>query len=122
MSIYSMVEDQRPPEAARGAQTHKVKSWPQFFEAILDGRKCHEMRRSSERDYQVGDTLHLQEFDPNEEHYTGREQRVLVTYVTSSDYPCALSDGALAEGFCVLSIRPTDKDNADGADMGFCRI
>ena len=83
---------------------HKVKSWPQFFEATLSGAKTHEVRRSTDRDYQVGDKLRLQEYDPETSAYTGRELVVLITYKTSADMPCALSDECLHSDFCILSI------------------
>jgi hypothetical protein len=36
---------------------HKVKSWPQFFEATLSGDKTHDLRYSKERDYKVRDAI-----------------------------------------------------------------
>lgn len=73
-----------------------MKSWPRLFEATLRGAKTHEVRKSRERDYQIGDLLRLQEFDPEVQQYTGRELVVRITYLTSAEYPCALSeDGCL---------------------------
>jgi hypothetical protein len=89
---------------------HELKTWPVGFVAILSGEKTHEIR-PADRDYQVGDTLHLREFVPHEPckgsgeiaeaqlhqaHYlvqpctcqpprgvyTGRECEVTVGYVT----------------------------------------
>ncbi len=54
----------------------------------------------------MGDRLLLREFDPANQRFTGREQTVLVTYVTSADLPCALSEEALNPDFCILSIAP----------------
>ncbi|WP_413887073.1 DUF3850 domain-containing protein [Tateyamaria sp.] len=88
----------------RGSVTHVLKCWPEFFEAIADGRKKHDLRRSTDRDLRVGDQLHLMEFDPSNGCYTGRSQAVWVTYVTSADLPCALSGEALSQDFCILSI------------------
>jgi hypothetical protein len=65
---------------------HHVKSWPEFFEATFSGVKTFEIRRN-ERDYQVGDVLVLEEWEPNTASmanggsYTGRKLRKLVTYV-----------------------------------------
>jgi hypothetical protein len=50
----------------------RVKSWPSFFEATLAGVKTHDVRRMGDRDYQVGDTLLLMEFDPEKQQYTRR--------------------------------------------------
>jgi Domain of unknown function (DUF3850) len=58
---------------ARNSVEHKVKSWPQFFELMLSGEKTHELRRSDDRDFRVGDLLRLQELDPTTNRYTGRE-------------------------------------------------
>jgi Domain of unknown function (DUF3850) len=98
---------QRSSEASassRESLEHKVKSWPQFFEQILSGEKAHELRRN-DRNFRVGDLLRLQEYDPKENRYTGRELRVKITYITSEDLPCALSESALHPGFCILSIK-----------------
>jgi hypothetical protein len=89
---------------ARPRMEHKVKSWPSFFEATLSGVKTHDVRRMSDRDYQVGDTLRLMEFDPETKKYTGRELSVRITYVTSAKSPCALSDSCLHPDYCILSI------------------
>jgi Domain of unknown function (DUF3850) len=83
---------------------HELKCWPQFFEAIAKGHKRHDLRRADDRDFRVGDRLRLREFDPGFKRYTGREQIVEVTYITSAKQPCALSEGALDPGYCILSI------------------
>jgi hypothetical protein len=89
---------------ARGPIEHKVKSWPQFFEATLSGAKTHEVRRLTDRDYRVGDRLLLQEYDPTTETYSGRELVVRITSMTSAESPCALSEECLHPDFCILSI------------------
>ena len=54
-------------------KVHDLKTWPDSFQAVLDGTKTHELR-PSDRDYEVGDVLHLQEFVPCERcHGTRRE-------------------------------------------------
>jgi hypothetical protein len=91
-------------DATRSPVEHRVKSWPHLFEATVAGVKNHELRRASDRDYRVGDTLRLQEFDPVARRYTARELTVRITYITSAKFPCALSEGALHPDFCILSI------------------
>ena len=83
---------------------HNVKSWPQFFEATLSGVKLHDVRRLTDRDYRVGDRLRLQEYDPNTRTYSGRELVVRITYMTSAEVPCALSQQCLHHDYCILSI------------------
>jgi len=89
---------------ARGPIEHKVKSWPLFFEATLSGAKTHEVRRMTDRDYRVGDTLLLQEYDPTTQTHSGRELVVRITYMTSPEAPCALSEQCLHPDYCILSI------------------
>lgn len=87
---------------------HELKCWPQFFEAIVDGKKRHDLRRADDRNFAPGDRLRLREFDPDRDCFTGRWQDVLVTYVTSADQPCALSNAALHPSYCILSIALAD--------------
>ncbi len=84
--------------------THTVKSWIEFFEPISRGEKVHELR-FDDRNYQVGDVLSLQEYDPHASKYTGRTLKVQITYLTSAERPCAMSNAGLNKGFVILSIR-----------------
>jgi len=93
------------PSVKARAVEHKLKCWPQFFAAIVAGLKTHDLRRRDDRDFHVGDTLLLREFDPGVEAYTGRTARAVITYITSNESPCALSQDALHPDFCILSIR-----------------
>jgi len=84
---------------------YKLKSWPEFFTEIFEGRKKHDMRKCDDRDFKVGDILLLQEYDGDSKIYTGREVEVEVTYITSEKTPCAWSPTALKQDFCILSIK-----------------
>src|SRR5690349_13320585 len=42
---------------------HKLKTWPEEFEAVLTGQKNFELREN-DRQFCIGDTLRLQEFKP----------------------------------------------------------
>lgn len=85
------------------SRVHRLRSSPQYFQAILDGRKRHELRRT-DREFNVGDILELVEHDLSTRELTGRSVRVRITYITSEEEPCALSAEALAPGFCLLSV------------------
>jgi hypothetical protein len=83
---------------------HVLKSWPQFFQPILDGTRCHELRRN-DRNFSVGDVLELHEYDPLSHSYSGRVCSADVTSMTSNEVPCAVSDVALNPDFAILSIK-----------------
>jgi Domain of unknown function (DUF3850) len=89
----------------RGPVEHVLKCWPQFFDAISAEAKTHDLRRSDDRDFRVGDVMLLREFDPNKNTYTGRTLKVAITYITCADQACALSNRALHPDYCILSIK-----------------
>ena len=62
-------------------QRHDLKTWPRQFSAILAGSKKYELR-VNDRNFQEGDELMLQEWDPKTERYTGRHALTTVTYMT----------------------------------------
>lgn len=91
------------PGPFRNGREHELKCWPQFFEAIEEGRKRYEVRHN-DRDYRYGDTLHLREWDPKDEAYTGRTMRVVVTYLMQGQQSEVLKD--LPRSLVVMSIWP----------------
>ena len=78
--------------------THKLKTWPEYYNAILTGKKKFEIRKN-DRDYKVGDTLDLREYDHKTKSYTGNEMNVEVTYILTNDNPFIKIDG-----FVIMSI------------------
>jgi uncharacterized protein YqfB (UPF0267 family) len=64
-------------------RVHKLKIWPQFFEAILSGEKTFEVR-SNDRDFQQGEFLQLREFDKTKQSFTGRTLLRRVNYVAKN--------------------------------------
>ena len=59
---------------------HRLKTLPMFFDAVIEGHKTFEIRLD-DRNFKVGDVLHLVEWDGSRE--TGREHRCRVTYITN---------------------------------------
>lgn len=76
---------------------HDLKTWPEFFAAIVDGRKRFEIRRH-DRPFTVGDDLCLREWDPGTGEYSGRLFWARVTYLT----PAFLPKGFVALGIAVV--------------------
>jgi len=85
--------------------THELKSWPKFFEPILEGRKTFDLR-VNDRDYQEGDCLRMREWNPVTQTYTGREHAVLVTYITGN--PDHLRKNHVCLGISPLPAQPTE--------------
>ena len=59
----------------------KKKTWPKYFQEILEGKKNFEIRLA---DFEVkeGDILVLEEFNPETKEYTGRTLKKKVKFVT----------------------------------------
>ena len=87
-------------------KAHDLKTWPEPFQEVIEGRKRHEIR-VDDREFSVGDLLRLREWKPGfcmplDGDYTGREITVRVTYKTPS------GQWGLPALLCVLSIVPVD--------------
>ena len=68
--------------------THELKILPQFFRAVLEGRKTFEVRKN-DRPFAVGDVVNLHEYDPDYcGGYTGQVWRGVITYVLNDDRFC----------------------------------
>ena len=76
--------------------THELKIWPEYFKAVIDERKTFELRKA-DRDYKVGDCLHLREWDPFDEAYTTSEARARITYILTGQHAIP--------GTCLMSIK-----------------
>lgn len=62
--------------------THELKILPEYFEAVLSRKKSFEIRRD-DRDFKVGDTLLLKEYDSIFKVFTGRTVKRKITYITA---------------------------------------
>jgi ASC-1-like (ASCH) protein len=84
--------------------THELKTWPEYFQAIWDGRKRFEVRKN-DRDYQEGDILILKETASvgKNYQYTGRTISCQVEYVLQG------GSFGIQSGYCVMSIEVITK-------------
>ncbi len=76
---------------------HTLKTWSQYFDRIETGQKLFEVRKN-DRDFQVGDILRLEEWNPETKEYSHRVIHVEVTYVLQG------GQFGIDPGFCVMSI------------------
>lgn len=97
--------------------THHVKIWPQWFEAVQTGLMTFQIRKD-DRGYAVGDRLVLEELRPFTGEYTGRQVQRHVTYVMRG---VDAEKVGLPIGLCILGIAPTDAahGHADPAAADF---
>ncbi len=81
---------------------HDLKTWPEPFQAVVNGCKTAEFRLN-DRGFRAGHRLLLREWDPEAQQYTGRATTVAVTHVAPGDL-----FGMLA-GYVVMSIQPLEE-------------
>ncbi len=75
---------------------HVLKTWPDYFQAVIEERKTFEIRKN-DRDFKVGDEIILDEWDPKHEQYTGRVALVRITYILEGTFAIM--------GKCLMSIK-----------------
>lgn len=76
--------------------THTLKTWLEPFAAVVNGDKTFEIRKD-DRNFQVGDSLILQEWCPVQQKYTGKELHMRVTFIGRGEpYP---------EGYACMAIK-----------------
>lgn len=83
-------------ERAFSKKVHELKTWPQFFQAILDESKPFEARKD-DRGFEVGDDLRLREWSPDSKEYTGRTIVTGITYILRGTEH-------VAPGYCILGL------------------
>lgn len=62
--------------------THNLKIDPLYFQPVIERKKLFEIR-FNDRNFQVGDTVILQEYDRFNQKYTGRSLSATITFITS---------------------------------------
>ena len=86
-------------------RVHELKIWPAHFRFVETGEKTCEIRKR-DRDYRLGDTLWLKEYDPASAKYSGEEVFVLITHILGAD-----NSKGVAPGHVALSVRLIPKPN-----------
>lgn len=84
--------------------THDLKIYPEFFSAVCTGAKRAELRKN-DRDYRVGDTLHLMETPRGSCHRTGEFINVTITHIADV--------GEWMPGYVLLSVELQERRKAD---------
>ena len=87
---------------------HYLKTWPQYFGAVKCGVKPFEVRLN-DRNYQTGDTLLLQEYDPHAAAYTGNTLTCDITFLLSGGQ-FGIEQGYVAMGLRVTSSRTANAE------------
>ncbi len=77
---------------------HELKTWPDMFDEILEGRKVHEFRKN-DRNFKECDIVLLREFEPAGERYTGREIPIMIMSISYGP------QWGIPEGYTAFSIR-----------------
>ncbi len=94
-----MRADNQPQKVEPLSFEHDLKVWPQFFIKLKSGEKTFELRRA-DRNYQIGDTLLLREWNPMTERYTGERVQRRITYITRGP------GFGIEAGYVVLALSP----------------
>ena len=99
---------------------HVLKCWPHPFDAVWHGEKTHEIRKTDDRSFALGDRLLMREYDPHKPlphasagmgdttrdesaRYSGRWILVRVAHITHG------TEFGLPQDLCVMSITIVDK-------------
>ena len=69
---------------------HELKTIRPYYQFVNEGKKTFEIRKN-DRNFQFGDILHLREYNPDMETYTGNECLVKVGWILR-DYPAMADD------------------------------
>lgn len=82
--------------------THALKTWPEYFKKVESGEKLFEVRKD-DRKFQVGDKLILQEYNPEQKQYTGKEWEGHITYLLSG------GNFGIKKGYVVMAIKEKEQ-------------
>lgn len=86
-----------PVSPVVGPRVHDLKCDPEPFQAVYLGSKTFEVR-INDRDYKLGDTLHMREYNQVTNEYTGRWVSKRVTYLLPG------GSYGLPDNLCVMAL------------------
>lgn len=76
---------------------HELKTWLDSYDSIASKIKQFDIRKN-DRNFKVGDTFILKEWDPETKKYTGNILNANVDYILHG------GQFGIEEGYCVMSI------------------
>lgn len=79
---------------------HELKTWPEYFQAIMDGSKMFEIR-NNDRGFKQGDYLILKEWDPIKTMYTGAIISKKIGFILEGKMA---ENFGLKPGYCIMSL------------------
>jgi hypothetical protein len=82
-------------------KTHSLKIWPEYYEEVKKEKMNFQLRKN-DRDFQIGDNIILQEWNPDEKKYTRSTE--LYRHI---DYIFKGGKLGLSDYFCILGISST---------------
>ncbi len=80
-------------------KTHNLKTWSEYFRDICKGFKTFEIRKN-DRKFEIGDILNLEEYDPNEQKYSGRSVYCEIVYMLNGK-----EEFGISKDYCILGIK-----------------
>jgi hypothetical protein len=93
---------ERDTEGDEAVNIHELKTWPEYFKAVVSGSKTFEFRRD-DRGFFPGDKLYLREWNPETARYTGRFVCKRVSYILR-DFP------GIESGHVVMALQDDEQE------------
>ena len=82
---------------------HRLKTLPPYFERVQSGQKTFEIRKN-DRDFQVGDILELEYYNPNEPICVGYNYNALSMIKAEVKYILNGGKFGLDADYCIMAI------------------
>jgi hypothetical protein len=94
-------------------KVHELRCWPDYFAPIKSGVKTFDVRRTRDRDFQLGDTICFREWDDRTKKYSGDELHARIIYILEGVGHGAIEPLAgIMPGFAVLGIELIEQNTA----------